>query len=235
MRTRRLIVVSLVVLALFALNVAPAAAQSTYIAVRYWATQTNVSLSGGPSFRAYDSGMISLSVRRMFEQPWSLSFNIDAGSQTNWGGTWAGATTGANTHWNINLHRDFRMENTNFSVFLGYGSANSRSTFGTEQKQQVDGLRVGGDLMWSRDRWSVAAWGAVGVGMQGQSSQPGFITARGGGTYSDFGGLVGYHFSERWGLEGGYRWLNYGVPAGLDFQAARFTTSGFTIGLSGRF
>jgi hypothetical protein len=238
MRTSRFVIVPLVVLALLALYVAPAAAQNTFVSLRYWSTQTSVSLAGGPAFRAYDTPMFSLSIRRVFAQPWSLSFNIDAGGQSNWAGTWAGATTGGNTHWNANLHRDFRGQNTNLSLFLGYAHADSRSTFPPivgDQKSQVNGLRAGADFMLMQNNWHFKGWGAVGLGMSGETSWPGFITASGSGTYSEFGALVGYMFNERWGLEGGYRWLTFSVPGGVDFLAAEFRTSGFTIGVKGRF
>ncbi|MDR7418072.1 MAG: hypothetical protein QN178_04085 [Armatimonadota bacterium] len=231
MRSTKLIVIPVLVALAAALLASPAAAQ-TYIALRYWPSQTNVSLSGAPGFRAYDSNLISLSVRRMLPQaPWSLSLNLDTGSNANLAGTWTGGTNSGTTYWNANLHRDFRGENTNLSVFLGYQSARTRTTFGTEQASSVNGLRAGADLLWRRGAWSVMAWGAVGLSPRGETTQPGFASASGTGTYSEYGAILGYTISG-WGVEAGYRWLNFGVPGGGSFLPATFRTSGFTVGLS---
>jgi hypothetical protein len=217
----------------FALFASPAAAQ-TYVAIRYWPAATNVSLSGAPSFKAFDSNLFSLSVRRMVPSaPWSLSFNLDTGSNSNLAGTWISGTNSGSTYWNVNLHRDFRGENTNLSVFLGYQSARTRTTFfGTEQASSVNGVRIGADLMYHKGRWNLQAWGAVGISPRGQTTQPGLTSASGSGTYNEYGAILGYTLSGGWGLEGGYRWLNFGVPAGGSFLAANFNTTGFTFGLS---
>jgi hypothetical protein len=237
MRRTKFIVVPVLALLVFAVFASPAAAQNMYVALRYWSTQTSVSLSGAPAFRAYDNYMVNLSVRRNFGPDWALSFNLDTGAQRNWAGTWVSATAGSNTYWNVNFHRNFAAPNANFSLFLGYGSASSRSTFfGVDQTQRVAGLRAGGDLLWRRNNWSLMAWGAVGISPQGTSEWPGFATsAQGTGSFSEYGALVGYTFSSGWSVEGGWRQVKFGVPAGGSFLAADFTTNGWTIGLSRMF
>jgi hypothetical protein len=231
MRSSRLVIIPVLALLLFTLLASPAAAQNTYIAIRYWSAHTNVSLSGGPDFRAYDNNMISLSFRRAWQAPWSLSVNLDTGSNSNLAGTWTAGTNSSSTYWNINLHRDFRGQNVNASLFLGYQNARTRTTFGTEQASSVNGLRVGADLMWANGPWNFQAWGAVGISPNGQTTQPGFVTASGNGTYNEFGALLGYTFSG-WTIDAGWRWYKFGVPAGGSFVAADFKTSGFTFGLS---
>jgi hypothetical protein len=232
MRTSRLIAIPVAAFVVLALFTVPAAAQ-TYVAFRYWPGQTNVSLSGAPAFKAYDSNLFSLSLRRMVPSaPWSISFNLDTGGNSNFGGTWAGGTNSSTTYWNVNLHRDFRGQNTNASIFLGFQSARTRTTFGTEQASSVDGLRVGADLMWHNGPWNLQAWGAVGISPRGQTTQPGLTTSSGSGSYNEYGAILGYTLAGGWGLEAGYRWLNFGVPAGGSFVAADFRTSGFTFGIS---
>ncbi len=234
MRMTRFIVALVVITAAVSLAAAPASAQNTYFALRYWSTSTNVSLTGGPKTRIYDTNMVSLSVRRSFATDWALSFNLDTGAQRNWNpaSTWATATAGTNTNWNVNLHRTFSTSNAMASVFGGYFSTRTASTFGTSQESKVSGLRIGGDLLWQAPPWSVMGWAALGISPQGTSSQPGFVTSQGAGTYSEYGALVGYRLRGNWNLEGGYRWLNFGVPAGGSFTSAKFDTSGWTVGLS---
>jgi len=209
---------------------APAAA-GNYFAIRYWPSSTSVSLSGGASFRAYDNSLVSLSYRRDVAPSWAASFNLDFGAQSNFAGTWAGATGGSNTYWNINLHRTFQGQNTMMSLFAGYQRASDRSTFGTDQIHSVSGPRIGGDLAWHQGAWGFMAWAAAGVGMGGSTTQTGSTTGSGSGSFSEYGALLVYTVSG-WNVEGGYRVVNFGVPAGGSFLAANFSTTGLTIGVS---
>jgi hypothetical protein len=208
----------------------PASAMK-YVAIRYWPTSTDVSLSGGAAFRAYDNSMVSLSYRQDFGTNWAASANLDFGAQSNWAGTWAGATEGSNTYWNVNVHRTFMATNAMGSIFIGYQRAGSRSRFGTDQTQTVSGLRVGADLAWQGGPWGLMAWAAVGISPWGESAQPGFTTATGTGSFSEYGAILSYQISG-FNLEGGYRVVNFGVPAGGSFSAANFNTRGLTVGIS---
>ena len=112
-----------------------------------------------------------------------------------------------------------------------YQRAGDRSRFGTDQTHTVSGPRVGADLGWHQGPYGLWVWGAVGVGMSGNSSQTGSVTGSGGGSFSEFGAILTYTVAG-WNLEGGYRVLNFGVPAGGSFSAANFRTTGLTVGVS---
>jgi len=222
---------SVAVVLVSVLTLVPPAAANNYFAIRYWPTSTNVSLSGGTAFRAYDTALISLSYRRDVAPNWAGSLNLDFGGQSNFAGTWTTATEGSNTFWNVNLHRTFQGQNTMMSLFAGYQRASSRSRFGTDQVQTVSGPRVGGDLVWHQGSWGFMGWAAVGLGMAGSTTQPGSTTGSGGGSFSEFGALLIYTMSG-WNFEGGYRVVNFGVPAGGSFLSANFNTTGLTVGVS---
>lgn len=222
------LVMSLVAILTFS---TPASAMK-YVSIAYWPTSTNVSLSGGPAFRAYDTPMLSLYYRQDFGSGWAASASFDTGGQSNFAGTWAGATAGGNTFWNVNLHRTFQANNNAMaSVFVGYGRAGDRSTFGTDQTHTASGPRIGADIMVQAGNFGVIAWGALGVGVWGSTAQPGSVTGSGGGSMNEFGALLTYAIAG-WNLEGGYRVVNWNVPAGGSFSAANFSTSGAMFGVS---
>jgi len=209
----------------------PASAMK-YVAIRYWPSSTNVSLSGGTAFRAFDTPMFSISYRQDVGPNWAGSVNFDTGGESNFAGTWAAATAGSNTFWNVNLHRTFQANNAMASVFVGYGRASGRSTFaGLDQVQTASGPRIGADIALMTGNFGIMAWAAVGVGVWGSSTQTGLASATGGGSMNEFGALLSYPVGG-WNLEGGYRVVHWNVPAGGAFSAANFTTSGATFGVS---
>lgn len=223
-----------VVLVLLALAAAPAVAQDTRFSFRYWPTQTFVSLAGGSFERAYDTNILSLSIRRDFPNDLGVSFNGDFGSQRNWGYTWVNATAGSLSFWNINLHRNLGTPGgARTSIFAGWQRAGGSSTFGGDaQTQTYTGLRLGGDVNFTKGQWSFQGWGALGLGGTGTSAQPDATTGTGPGRYHELGALVGYTLASGWTVEGGYRSLTFFVPEGGSFSSAEFRTTGFFLGLS---
>jgi hypothetical protein len=209
----------------------PASAMK-YVAIHYWPTSTNVSLSGAPSFRAYDTPMFSVYYRQDFGSNWAGSLSFDTGGQSNFAGTWAGASAGSNTFWNANLHRTFQANNAMMSVFVGYGRARGTSTFaGSNQTQTASGPRIGADIALQAGNFGIMAWGALGVGVWGSSEQPGFTSATGGGSMNEFGAMLTYAIGT-WNLDAGYRVVNWNTPAGGSFFAVNSSTSGATFGVS---
>ena len=123
-RTTALILV--VMLVSVAMMVQPAAAQ-IWARLGYWPSHTNVTV-GGAALGAWDSSMISLSLRRAIAPDWAISFNGDWGAQSAWTGTWITATSGNDSNWNVNLHRTFSAASGQFSLFGGWGSSQESSS-----------------------------------------------------------------------------------------------------------
>jgi len=238
MRLTWILIVPLIATALVATTGGPAAAQ-TWVSLRYWPTNHYTALSGGASLRTWDAGLISIGLRRDLASNWSASFNGDFGSQTNYGAgtTWAGATSGNDSLWNINLHRNFPTPTGAFSVFLGYESAGWGTlfpSFAAQQTGRYAGFRAGADVRHSIGPWSIMAWGASGIGGTTTWNWPGFSpTAESTpGTFNEYGTTVGFTTTGGWTIDAGYRQVTFTGGATTNFVAQNHRWQGWLIGVS---
>jgi len=236
MRLARILIVPLIAAALVASTALPAAAQ-TSVSLRYWPTNHFTALAGGASARTWDAAMISVGLRRDLPNNWGISFNGDFGSQTNWAGAWAGASSGNDSFWNINLHRNFPTANGAFSGFVGYGSAGYGSVFlpiTAAQTRRYNGFRAGADMRFMTGAWTVMAWGATGIGGTTTTNAPGVSpTAENTpGTFSELGATVGFRTAGGWSIDAGYRSVTFTGGASTTFVASNERWQGWLIGVS---
>ena len=239
MRLARVLVIPLIAAVLLASAAVPAAAQ-TWVSLRYWPTNVNTSLSGGAPIRTWDAGMLSVGLRRDLPNNWAVSFNGDWGSQSNWAGTWVTATSGRDSMWNLNLHRNFPTATGSFSVFLGYESAGWSSVFPVvvaAQTGRYTGFRGGVDIRHQTGAWTIMAWGATGLGGTWTVDWPGVVPApeSTSGSYSEYGGTVGYMLPGGWNIDLGYRQVQISGGATTNFLAVQNRWQGWLFGVSRSF
>jgi hypothetical protein len=239
MRAARILAASIIAAVLVASATVPAVAQ-TWVSLRYWPTNVNVNLTGGPSGRSWDTGMISLALRRDLPNNWAVSLTGDWGSQGNWAQAWTGATSGSDSLWSINVHRNFPMTTGVASVFLGYANAGWGTVFPpfpASQTRRYSGLTGGVDFRSQRGPWSVAAWAGIGITGTTTADWPGVVPGPQStpGTYSDAGVTVGHMLPGGWTFDVGYRQVKLGHGATANFLATEATWSGWMLGVSRTF
>ena len=239
-RFRTTALILAVILISVAMMAQPAAAQ-IWARLGYWPAHSNVT-SGGVFRGSWDTSMLSLNLRKDINPDWAISFNGDWGAESNWAGTWLGATSGNDSFWNINLHRVFMAPTGRFSVFAGYGSVGESNIFPTfsptAQTFRVSGIRVGVDFMRQfANAWSVAAWAAFSVGANGTWTWPG--TAAPGpetstGSFYDYGAVIARTFGS-WTLDAGWRSVNANSSGTANYCNCTFQWTGGTVGISRMF
>ncbi len=201
---RRLVAVVAAVVLVMGLN-APASA-ATSIQIRYFPANGKSYESGN----TWSSNMFGLSLRRDISGPWALSLNYDRGPVSNWTGG-GGASGSFNSFFNVNLHRNFPLQNGGWlSAFLGYASANFEDP-GFPWFVRQRGIWFGADTRVNlRNNWYVT--GSVGFSPRQSGSQQNFNL---GGTVVNIPTSlleyklgVGWDFAQKWGAEAGYRWVD---------------------------
>jgi len=220
----------------------PAPAQ-TWVSVRYWPTSVTTR-SAVASTDLYNTNMLSVSVRRDLNPDWSISFNGDWGSESNFSATGAsallGISAGNDTLWNFNLHRRWTAGPNVFGLSAGWMSAGVSHTFpafsASPQTIRVSGPRLGADFMTNRGPWSLTAWAATSVAANVTFTAPGVIagTETGSGSSYEAGAVVGYR-AGGWVLDGGYRVYHMRFNATTTLCACEFIWSGFVVGVTKMF
>lgn len=232
MRTGRFVLIPLVVLTLLAINVTPAPA-ATWLQLRYWSTnQTWNSPAFGPD--TWNSGLGGFSIRRdVLGGQWALSFNFDSGGIANPVGL-IDIPGSYNRFWNLSVHRNFSFATGMASVYGGWGSLAIESpNFPAYVRQS--GPRIGVDVKFSlRGNWY--AVGDLAYTFGGNAEQLSYSV---GGvlplsaTALEYRAGVGYMMG-RWGLEAGYRGIewNHTTAAFCGAASCSFSWTGWYAGLN---
>jgi len=226
---------------LLALSV-PASAQ-TWIQLRYWGVSNNASFSNILTDK-FSTNPAGIGIRRnLMGGQWALSFNFDQGSFTKPAGNFAAWTTANqyNRFWNLNVHRNFTAPNgAMFSMYGGWQSTsvewpNWPLPGGAYVRQS--GLRVGADTMIPfAGNWYFK--GDLGYGFGGNLTHNNFTivgTGTGNGNVLDWRAGLGYNFNPTWGLEAGYRGIQWTINPSATTCAStpcNFKWNGWYFGLN---
>jgi hypothetical protein len=200
---------TLAVVAIICLTAAVPASAQTWFQLRYWSTNQLWNAPGPIGPDTWDSALWGFSVRRnVVGGLWALSFNYDSGGITNPVGVTAPSDS-YNRFWNLNLHRNFPFATGNASLYGGLGSlAIEIPSFPAYVRQR--GPRIGADVRFALPgNWFVV--GDLAYTFNGTAEQLSYSV---GGTLPlsatavEYRAGLGYSMG-RWGLEGGYRVINW--------------------------
>ncbi len=202
---------------LLALSV-PASAQ-TWIQLRYWGVSNNASATNGVTDN-FSTNLGGISIRRNFMSGmWAASFNFDQGAFTKPAGNFPAWTTANqyNRFWNLNIHRNFTTPSgAMFSLYGGWESSsmewpNWPLPGGAYLRQ--NGPRIGADLKVPfAGNWVFS--GDFGYGFGGNLTQRNDYVigaTTGSGNITDWRAGLGYNFNPTWGLEAGYRGIQWTI------------------------
>jgi hypothetical protein len=137
---------------------------------------------------------------------------------------WNGATV-----WDANVHyRIGPSLNSYLGILAGYGGI-SLNPIDPGHTGSTSGFRIGAEFMVRQP----AGWYFTGEGTYGPSWNSSFpaFPAVAAGNITDLRAAVGYEFSGGWGLEGGWRYVNWAIPnsagctGGCNFQFSGVTAA----------
>lgn len=224
-----------VVAALLLTASVPASAQ-TWIQLRYWSTSD--SWNNGTFTPTFNSNLWGFSLRRdVLGGMWALSFNIDSGPVTNYSAGSLG-TDAFNRFWNLNLHRNFSVQNSRLSLFGGWGSAALEGPTGgvfLPYYVRQTGPRLGADvrMMFMSDWYLSAHLGHMFGGSATQFNWTAAGLSSVTASLTDWRVGVGRSFGT-WEVEGGYRGINWSFtpsPMCLGASPCNFRWGGWYVGL----
>jgi hypothetical protein len=207
----RLASVALLLIVLMTVPALPAAAQfsnfQTTLHLRYWSAPLNFGNPAPPVASDSGSGW-GLGLRfDSRNSPWSFSAEYDSLSITpsNW--PWDRAS-----FWSGNVHYRFGQDlNRYIGVFAGWAGLNENSPV-VGQSGSANGPRIGAEFLM-RQPSGLYLSGQASYGFSWSTNLTGFPGASNSNT-ADLRAAVGYEFTGGWGLEVGYRYVNWKVPTG---------------------
>lgn len=232
----RLVLTALTVAALVAVTAAPAAAQNTnYQAtfkLQYWGAPFEfTNFFAGPTPFSDSASTWGLSLRMDDRtRPWSFSARYDTMSVARVNTVWNQAQL-----WDVNVHYRFGTNLDQYvGVFLGYGGVSVNDPGGVNTGS-TSGFRLGADFMLRQP----SGWYITGEGAYGPSWSSTFAAFPGmaNGNVLDLRVATGYEFTGGWGLEVGWRYIDWDIPASTGCPTApgcQFQFSGVTAALTFR-
>lgn len=204
----RTIIVALIVATILITVSQPAAAQQfqATLHLNYWGAPLSF---GNPSPPTASDSASSWGAKIRLDSktnPWSFSAGFDSMNVTMGNWPWSGGT-----FWDANVHYRFGSNlNSYFGVFAGYGGIALNSPIAS-QVGSTNGLRLGAEFLVRQP----SGWYYTGQGSYGPSWTSNFSAFPGiaSGNIYDLRAAVGYEFSGGWGLEAGWQYVDWKIPA----------------------